>query len=309
MSRCLFHHAVVNDLAAALNQPSLMTPSREIPCFQDVYYEQVWNEAKPWLQKLDKDPSALLSHIQKTPRHNRLGLYYEALLSFWLLEHPTWKLLAHELPVYDNKTTVGAYDFLVETATDIIHIEVAVKYYMGIEGLADWRDWIGPGQKDSLKLKMNKMLSKQLHLSRLDAGKAALTSAGLPQPTLRRMWFKGIFFSPHDTPLKQAPLGGREPTGVWYPMAAIPSLITQYPRGYWMPRIKPDWLANLNIKDLPAKVTPPAKLESVVKKQFAENGNAPAMWSLMLPDVKVGWREVQRFFFAPNDWRHRAKQR
>ena len=105
------------------------------------------------------------------------------------------------------------------------------------------------------------------------------------------------------------PLGGSQPTGTWYPVDSIPSLITNYPKAYWVPRVKPDWLAVLHFNVLPQTAVSSPELQRIVEQQLEANGNAPTMWSLMTLQGQDDWREIQRVFFAPNDWRSRARER
>jgi hypothetical protein len=303
----LFKHGVVRDLAAALSRPSLMTPSTTMPCLDNSFYEAIFEEAQEWLERVDASPQALMAHIEATPRSNRLGLYYESLISYWLKEHPSWKLLAHELPVYHERQTLGAYDFVIQTSEDILHVEVAIKFYMGVRGTQDWYDWIGPGQHDCLGLKMEKMLDKQIRLSQTPAGFAALQKAGIPLPTQRKMWVKGIFFRPHNAPADAVPQGGARADGVWYPLSAVAALIQRCPGGLWLPRLKPDWLSRLVMSAPLETGVSSLALEDTLRAQWDVNGNQPVMWSRLMPQKKL-WVEEQRVFFAPDDWLERAQR-
>ena len=61
-----------------------MIPSMTMPCFEDRLYQRLREQSESWLRELDDEPDELRAHIAAAPRHNRLGLYYEALLDFWL---------------------------------------------------------------------------------------------------------------------------------------------------------------------------------------------------------------------------------
>ena len=78
----LWRHEAVRDLNEVLGAPSIMVASQAMPAIERAQFLAMAQNAQFWLRTLDENPKPLLKHIQATPRHNRLGLYYEALLSF-----------------------------------------------------------------------------------------------------------------------------------------------------------------------------------------------------------------------------------
>ena len=298
--------AAVRDLAAALSEPSLMIPSASMPCLSNDFFAQVYAEAKDWLLHLDENPQPLLDHIAATPRHNRLGLYYEALLTFWMKENARWGFLAHDLTVFKDKRTVGAFDLLAQNPGGVMHLEVAVKYYLGVVGAPDWVDWIGPGQNDCLGLKMEKMLSKQLKLSDTPAGKNALRDAGFDVPNQKRLWLKGMYFRPYRSDPNCRPKQGMAARGIWLTFSAMGDLIAQMPTARWIPRDKPNWLAQLVAPEPFEHGYESGQAREQIQKQWQANDMQPVMWSLMMSSQNF-WREKRRVFVVPDEWPSTAR--
>ena len=178
-----FTHPKVRDLAWALGSASLIQHQEEIPMISSEWWHQEFVFAQNWLRDLDKEPSDLLSYLDPN-RGKRIGLAFEDLLRCWLDWHPNYTCLASDMAVYDNKRTVGAFDFLIQTPTDILHLEVAVKFYLCLDNSTLWHNWIGPSRRDHLGKKLQKMKDHQLQLLLTDIGQKSLRQKGLPLPTI-----------------------------------------------------------------------------------------------------------------------------
>ncbi|MDX1268070.1 MAG: DUF1853 family protein, partial [Oceanisphaera sp.] len=97
---------VVRDLAWALASPNLLQSSPQAP--DNDWYRQLLAEYQPRLCELDAAPEVLHAHCRP---YRRLGLYFEALWHFFLLDHSRFQLLAHNWQQVIDGTTVGAFDF------------------------------------------------------------------------------------------------------------------------------------------------------------------------------------------------------
>ncbi len=190
-------HRAVRDLAWALFQPRLFN---ELPDLDDNCLTPSWldKESMSWLQELDRNPEPLLNHL-KDQRATRLGIYFEQLLSFYFSCYPRFKLLSKNLQVNSQeipKRTIGEYDFIVLdlTTQQHYHIEVAVKFYLGYldneisiknnHPIYNWHQWLGPNKKDSLGIKMQHLIQRQLKLSEHEEGKTTLESIGIDSKKL-----------------------------------------------------------------------------------------------------------------------------
>jgi uncharacterized protein len=182
-------HRPVRDLAWAIFNPPLFRHSSTIPT---EYLTPIWQDdgLYTWLYTLDADPLALFKHLEDQ-RATRLGIYFEQLLSFYFAEYPRFSLLAKNLQANNDQRTIGEYDFIIwdKQALQHYHIEVAVKFYIGLQTLEsdianntplhNWHLWVGPNKKDTLGIKMNHLIHHQLPLAKTDAGKNALSAIGL----------------------------------------------------------------------------------------------------------------------------------
>lgn len=207
-----FKQRAVRDLAWALFNPPLFEQIEEI---SDEWLTPVWQDSAvlAWLQTLDKNPHELLEHL-KTQRATRLGIYFEQLLSFYFDHYPRFSLVAKNLQANSPQRTIGEYDFIVwdKELLKYYHIEVAIKFYIGLQDLDreipknspihNWHLWVGPNKKDTLGIKMNHLLHHQLCLSDTKAGTDALASIGLVADQLHpKLLLTGRLYYPEiETP-------------------------------------------------------------------------------------------------------------
>lgn len=122
-------------------------------------------------------------------QHLRLGIYYEYLWHFLLKHQPDCRLLAHNLPVRTLasgvRQTLGEFDLIYESRGKYYHRELAVKFYLGIPSDDDslscspFNHWVGPGLKDRLDRKMERMLNHQILLGDSEEGAKALLDIGV----------------------------------------------------------------------------------------------------------------------------------
>ena len=129
----------------------------------------------------------------------RLGRRFESLMTALLEQTDTVKLLKHGLVIQEGKQTVGELDYLIATSSDILHLEVAIKFYAGIGYPNDRQShtgWIGPSCQDRLDRKVNHICSHQLPLSGSRNGLMSLHKAGLPTPTIRLGLIYGYLLHP-----------------------------------------------------------------------------------------------------------------
>lgn len=183
-----WRHQAVRDLAWAVGSPPLLRPadSRESgdgPRWLDqVWCDQTLSTSQDWLTALDHDPTDLLAHLAHEQDH-RLGSHFESLLAFWLSwpGNPHYELVERNLPVRDNGRTLGEFDFLVRERGrgELQHWEVAVKFFLGVQPGGQARHWIGPGLRDRLDLKLERLRSHQLRLGNSPAGRRLLAERGL----------------------------------------------------------------------------------------------------------------------------------
>lgn len=199
---------VVRDLAWALASPNLLPDSPLAP--NNLWYEELLAEYHPRLLALEQNPEVL--HLYCQP-YRRLGLYFEALWHFFLLDHDRFQLLAHDWQQVVEGTTLGAFDFIIwdKSLQRIEHWELAVKFYLISEPNNAVASAVGININDKLRYKHQHMLHHQLTLSQHPKVKPQLTQQGI-LPHHRRLILKGRLY---------------------YPRSSAPPLSTQGEQGYW----------------------------------------------------------------------------
>lgn len=207
----IFQHPVARDLAWMILNPSLLKPGKyncpaKFHRHGDFVYDfyvpssawqvRAWEAFAPVLTQgsgIDKSLDALLAEKRK----QRLGLYFERLMTFWFTHSPIHEIVAKGLAIRQTHTknlhvaqphkqkkqqhktsTLGECDYLIfdKTTASLQHWEVAVKFYLGIQSPSDLQNliWLGPNLKDRLDLKVHHTLNHQLPLSATAAAKSAL---------------------------------------------------------------------------------------------------------------------------------------
>ena len=148
---------------------------------------------------------ALLSLIDRFNRKPWLpmGIYYENLWHFLIGQHPDLELLAHNLQVLrdqqDSKHTLGEYDLIYQCNHQVYHRELAVKFYLGVP-LANaseslWNHWVGPGLKDRLDRKLQRLCQHQIILGDTPEGQQALAPLHTG-PLQKEILMQGRLFYP-----------------------------------------------------------------------------------------------------------------
>lgn len=295
----------VRDLAWVIGSPPLLDIPESLFSYEEMQVEYGLQQA--WLLQLSDNPAPLQAHLQHIKRQT-LGSYFESLVAFWLKHRPETRLLASNIQVQHQKTTLGEMDFIVQIANITIHLETAVKFYLGYEQKPDWHSWIGPAARDRLDIKMHSLLSRQLPLSTHPFGQEVLAAAGL-YPTLSRLLMKGYFFypylqfieAPHTSPTAAHPTHGK---GWWCREHAIEAMLAQEASGaLWeiLPRFH--WLSpayHQNNTLLLGKET--------LFKQLQSHFSAPPtcgtaiLVAALQEDELGGWQEHSRGFIVPDFW-------
>jgi hypothetical protein len=101
------------------------------------------------------------------PKNLRLGHQIEHVFHQLLTQHNDFKILLFNVPVRDEKRTLGELDFIIKnTKTNIhYHIELTYKFYLiEFSNTDPIHQLIGPNKKDSFYEKLIKIKEKQFKL-------------------------------------------------------------------------------------------------------------------------------------------------
>ena len=140
-----------------------------IPLFPDEIISYLEENSFNYFRQLDLFPGQL-KHFVNRKKNYRLGFYAEALLSYYFQTHPEIELIIQNFQIVDNKKTIGEIDFIIKWKHRILHIELAVKYYLLIPDSDPQKaeNWVGPSKKDNLRKKLLKVQDTQLNLAKND---------------------------------------------------------------------------------------------------------------------------------------------
>lgn len=116
---------------------------------------------------LDQNPQPLLDVLNQL-KSRALGHHFEALIGYWLtIISPNYQMLTHNLQLHHDGRTLGELDFIVRDLQSdaVIHLEVSVKFYMGLSPQSSQYRWFGPNLKDCLGKKVDHLKQHQTQLS------------------------------------------------------------------------------------------------------------------------------------------------
>ncbi len=289
---------VVRDLAWACFAPALVHTADLHPArgqVTDAAFE-LTAPRRLWLERLERDATPLLDYLAGQPG-NRLGLYFERLWQFFLREDPETELVAHNLPVTREGSTLGEFDciYFCHRRRAHVHLELAVKFYLGLPGRPAAQAWVGPNARDRLDIKLARLLEKQITLGDRQAAQAQLESLGIGA-VQREIALRGYLFQPLEGTLP-APTGyntGRR-FGRWLHSTQLARLAGEPGVAGFVPLERMQWLAPLHAAA--DQCTGITALARGIDKRFATR-NTPAL----VAAVDAAGNEQQRFFVVPPGW-------
>jgi uncharacterized protein len=296
------HDPAVRDLAWVIGSPGLIDASH--PAYLKLVVDDAWCNTQlqactAWLTALDLAPLALHSFIAARPTR-RLGHYFETLIKFWLTHMPDTQIIATNLQVQDELRTLGEYDVLFRDAgTAVCHWEAAVKFYLQLEPLAEQRAFIGPGTRDRLNLKLDRVFKHQLALGHTLAGQSALPPGIKLDKT--QAFIKGYLFYHASTINKISTPGvsAAHLSGWWvrHTLDKIPQASAES-RWIILPRMR--WLAPAR-EAADAAVMSRATLGIRLDEHFSLNSEAVLVFE-MTRSTTGAWHEISRGFVVCSIW-------
>jgi len=245
-----------------------------------------------WFEEQSIAPDTL---VAAPPPRFRLGIHFEKIFQAWLETHTDYRLAAANLQIQGLNRTIGEFDLLVESSNEIEHWELAIKFYINCESPEDPARWYGPDPKDSLKSKIDRLLSHQLMLGQRD--EAIQLLAGMDMRIHRtRCIVKGRLY---------------HPWGLYHQedrSSPLPKIVNEHHlRGWWLASDEISPLAQLNIAYLDKRfwlspVTSDdelATLDPDELRHFLANTNQIAPQFVILDE---GRNEVSRGFILKPEW-------
>lgn len=162
-------HRSVRDLAWVIASPSLVSGYfSDVEWWGSAHLNAEYLACVPSLELLDKNPAPLEQHL-KSLKSKALGHRFEALVGFWLEISPSYELIDRNIQIQGEDRTLGELDFIIRDhyTGALIHLEVSVKFYMGLRDLKNPLNWYGSNLKDSFGKKTDHLKQHQTQLSQL----------------------------------------------------------------------------------------------------------------------------------------------
>lgn len=233
-------HQCTRDLYWLLASEYPLNPNNtEFRLFPEVILNDIIAKHKDFIIELDQSPEDFENYLKVKPTR-RLGIYAERLMAFFFESSPFINLLVHSFQIIREGETLGEIDFIIEWNSELFHLELAVKYYLGVGDLDLFQNWIGPSGNDSLALKLDKVLTKQLPLA-----KSAELDAIIDDREMQSYFFmKGKFFC--NVGLERQPdwLNPTAKKGNYFRIVDSQQAI-QLSTGHHL--VRPSWLSDLAV--------------------------------------------------------------
>lgn len=218
----------------------------------------------------------------------RLGFMFETLwqdaLTTFGLPHLS------NLQIQQNGRTLGELDLILQQSDPAQHIELALKFYLGIGS-----DWVGPNLRDLLSRKIRHTFDHQLPLASAPAARAVLDAKGIHRCDSAAL-MRGCLFHPTHG-LTPAPLPAEVSPhhwrGYWCPVGDAGSCL---PEGRWYVLSKPDWLSPVLAKFSVSR----ADLLQYLASYF-RHLSTPISIALVM-EGPYGWAEHQRWMIVSDHW-------
>ena len=317
----------VRSLAWLLDAPDLLHAGHQRWSGRLAHLPVMCPAVADWLTGLDHRPQALLTFLALHP-HTRLGHYAENLMAFYF----AWRgeLVAQGVQVR-AQTTIGEFDFLLQSDAGLQHWEFACKFYLLAPQLAgtarkmvssfslpppadQLMDYVGPNLSDNLGDKIHKILELQLAL-----GQHPAAQPYLPAPLLAaRAWLKGWLFYPVHCPspdnsfdtLVPDSISPQHCRGLWCRVAELPDVCgslsrkaggagdTDFSSDYFHILSRLNWLAPAKVH--PSEVQNGLSLQAYLHRYFLTD-NRPVLVA-QCKEAGAFLVEQQRIFVVPDDW-------
>ncbi|HEY4542775.1 MAG TPA: DUF1853 family protein [Noviherbaspirillum sp.] len=297
------HDAQVRALAWLLDAPGLLDPHAAPWQGHIATLGPVDTATADWLAALDQDPAPLHAALGSKPV-TRLGRHAEHLLAFYLRAQGL--LVAQNLQVRGTrKETVGEFDFLIRDGEDLVHWELATKFYLlqSDDNGAQAEHFVGPNLADSLGTKIRKIMESQLMLAAHPGAAAVLPQAVTRAEALVKGW---LFYhrEAHSEAIGIAPAHCR---GFWCTLDELEQgRGALRSTGSWalLPRLS--WLAPARLPN-DEGLTHEAVCAQLRERFASDPEAAPVLVASLEPGAQdAGLLEADRGFVVSPGWQERA---
>ena len=134
------------------------------------------------------------------PENIRLGQRMEVFMED-VLKHSSYNILAKNLQLIKDKTTLGELDFILKEKESlaVVHLEMVYKFYLYRPEISGfwWDKLIGPNAKDQLTYKLDKLKQQQFPIALKSYSKLILEEViGEFEEIKQQLYFKAQIYIP-----------------------------------------------------------------------------------------------------------------
>jgi hypothetical protein len=176
-----------HDLHWLIGSQPLMSATEEVGIFKP-------QDAAPGANQL----ASLLSTYPAQPAY-RLGKHFEDCVARLFESSSTHHIAARNIVIQTPARTVGELDLIYQNSSaEVVHLELAIKFYLLSKGGTQLADFIGPAGHDRLDLKWDRLRQHQLPLSHTTLVLDFLQHQGVPLPTRQKLLLTGMLFYAYE---------------------------------------------------------------------------------------------------------------
>ena len=129
----------------------------------------------------------------------RLGKHFEDCVDRLFELSPTHQIIARNIVIQTAARTLGELDIIYQNSSaKIVHLEVAIKFYLLNKGGTQLTDFVGPAGHDRLDLKWDRLRQHQLPLSHTRSVLDFLQQQRMPLPTCQQLLLTGMLFYAYE---------------------------------------------------------------------------------------------------------------
>lgn len=224
-------------------------------------------------------------------RNGPLGRYFETLIGTVLSVSPDIEEAHFNVPVREGGSTKGEFDVLYKRQGTWHHLEMAIKYYIGVGDRTDPYNWHGPALRDNLGRKWHHMMSRQLRLADTRAAQHVLDKFDISE-LIREPMIMGRLFHPYhdwENSCFSVPAGISESHSKGWWTRSSESIVTS--ATCWKQLSKAEWLSSAS---------------GLLNDSFSEpslvDPEHPTQFAVLEPSTAAEFKETCRGFIVPDDW-------
>ncbi len=284
---------LASDLEWVIYSPSLLT-QKIVPDLAAL------PQSKKIVESVRQDPSGLLNFLQKMKRQN-LGTYFEHLVFYWLDQLDEVEVIATNLQIHDENTTVGEFDILFQYHEVFYHWELAIKFYANQGNGRDESQWVGPMKKDNLKRKLDRLFDHQLSLSTTKSAKQVLAHKGVDQltsyPFVKGMLFDKSEMGPSNANIPEQ-ISPNCTLSTWVSLHNLKTTDLENCTHFCL-LYKPRWISTVHEKDW---ILIENKQQFFTDLQPLFDANPTPVLVAFGSQAHLGIQENSRVFVMPDNW-------